>query len=130
MGQPNRRYPRFRALSASLDPKSGFGIFGVRTSLELTNMAEREKFWSGWRERLSALRNVPPVLRIVWESGPVVVSLGLIFRLITSLIPIVAPYPPASPLITIGAPLIESLILGLLVLKRTRAAGRFKAVAA
>jgi hypothetical protein len=55
----------------------------------------------------------------------ILVSLG-----ITSLIPIVAPYPPASPLITIGAPLIESLILGLLVLKRTRAAGRFKAVAA
>ena len=55
----------------------------------------------------------------------ILVSLG-----ITSLIPIVAPYPPASPFITIGAPLIESLILGLLVLKRTRAAGRFKAVAA
>jgi hypothetical protein len=55
----------------------------------------------------------------------ILVSLG-----ITALIPIVAPYPPASPLITIGAPLIECLILGLLVLKRTRAAGRFKAVAA
>jgi ATP-binding cassette subfamily B protein len=53
-------------------------------------MAERETFWSGWRERLSALRNVPPVLRIVWESGPVVVSWGLIFRLTTSLIPLAA----------------------------------------
>ena len=53
-------------------------------------MAEPEKFWKSWRERLSALRNVPPVLRIVWQSGPVVVSLGLIFRLITSLLPIAA----------------------------------------
>jgi len=53
-------------------------------------MTQQETFWSGWRERLSALRNVPPVLKIVWESGPSVVSLGLFFRLITSLVPILA----------------------------------------
>jgi ATP-binding cassette, subfamily B, bacterial len=53
-------------------------------------MAERENFWGGWRERLAALRNVPPVLRIVWQSGPLVVSLGLVFRLISSLIPLAA----------------------------------------
>jgi ATP-binding cassette, subfamily B, bacterial len=53
-------------------------------------MAEPEQFWKSWRERLTALRNVPPVLRIVWQSGPVVVTLGLIFRLITSLVPIAA----------------------------------------
>jgi ATP-binding cassette subfamily B protein len=53
-------------------------------------MGQKENFWSGWGERLSALRNVPPVLKIVWDSGPLVVSLGLIFRLITSLVPIVA----------------------------------------
>jgi ATP-binding cassette subfamily B protein len=53
-------------------------------------MADAEKFWGGWSERLSALRNVPPVLRIVWQSGPVVVSLGLVFRLISSLLPLAA----------------------------------------
>lgn len=53
-------------------------------------MAEPENFWKSWRERLTALRNVPPVLRIVWESGPVVVTLGLVFRLITSVVPIAA----------------------------------------
>src|SRR6266496_1947737 len=53
-------------------------------------MARKENFWSGWHERISALRNVPPVLRIVWQSGPLVVSLGLVFRLLTSLLPIVA----------------------------------------
>jgi ATP-binding cassette subfamily B protein len=53
-------------------------------------MDEPKSFWSGWGERLSALRNVPPVLRIVWESGPIVVSLGLFFRLISSLLPIAA----------------------------------------
>jgi ATP-binding cassette subfamily B protein len=53
-------------------------------------MAKGEDFWGGWRERLVALRNVPPVLRIVWESGPLVVSLGLVFRLISSLLPLAA----------------------------------------
>ena len=53
-------------------------------------MADRGNLWGGWRERLAALRNVPPVLRIVWQSGPLVVSLGLVFRLISSLIPLAA----------------------------------------
>ena len=53
-------------------------------------MNERETFWTGWRERLSALRNVAPVLRIVWESGPAVVASGLVVRLFTSLLPVLA----------------------------------------
>jgi len=53
-------------------------------------MADVENFRGGWRERLAALRNVPPVLKIVWESGPLVVSLGLVFRLISSLTPLAA----------------------------------------
>ena len=51
-------------------------------------MPEHENFWSGWQERLSALRHVPPVLKIVWRSGPLVVTMGLIFRLFASLLPI------------------------------------------
>jgi ATP-binding cassette subfamily B protein len=51
-------------------------------------MAEQESFWSGWQERLSALRNVPPVLKIVWDSGPLVVTLGIIFRVFSSLLPL------------------------------------------
>ncbi len=53
-------------------------------------MAETRRFWGGWRERLAALRNVPPVLRIVWQSGPLVVALGLVLRLVSSLIPLAA----------------------------------------
>ena len=53
-------------------------------------MAEAPSFWDGWGERLAALRNVPPVLRIVWRSGPLVVFLGLVFRLVTSLVPLAA----------------------------------------
>ncbi len=53
-------------------------------------MAHEQTFWSGWRERVTALRNVPPVLKIVWESGPVVVTLGLVFRLVSALMPVAA----------------------------------------
>ncbi len=48
----------------------------------------------------------------------------------TSLLPLVTPYPAAPPLISIGAPLTECVGMGLLVLHRARAAGRFKPAAA
>ncbi len=52
-------------------------------------MAQAEgTFTSGWQERLSALKNLPPVLNIVWRSGRAVVTAGLILRLFTSLQPI------------------------------------------
>ena len=51
-------------------------------------MAEQESFWKRWRERLTALRNVPPVLKIVWESGPAVVTFGLISRIFAALLPL------------------------------------------
>ena len=41
-----------------------------------------------WQERLSALRNLPPVLKIVWDSGPVVVAMGFVFRLFAALLPV------------------------------------------
>ncbi len=41
-------------------------------------MAEHQSFWSSWQERLTALRNTPPVLKIVWQSGPGVVIFGLV----------------------------------------------------
>jgi ATP-binding cassette subfamily B protein len=52
-------------------------------------MTERQNFWGGWQERISALRNVPAVLKIVWDSGPSVVIFGLISRLLSSLMPVV-----------------------------------------
>ncbi len=51
-------------------------------------MAERKTFLTGWHERISALRNVPAVLKIVWDSGPPVVIFGLISRVFSSLLPV------------------------------------------
>ncbi len=44
--------------------------------------------WKAWRERFAALKNVPPVLAIVWASGPLVVSTGVLLRLLTALLPL------------------------------------------
>jgi ATP-binding cassette subfamily B protein len=48
----------------------------------------QKNFGSAWQERLSALRNLPPVLKIVWQSGPGVVVTGTVFRVLASLQPI------------------------------------------
>src|SRR5271154_2779061 len=42
---------------------------------------------SPWRDRLRALRNMPPVLRILWESGRAVVSWGIGLRVIVAVLP-------------------------------------------
>ena len=42
---------------------------------------------SPWRERLNALKNVPPVLRILWDSGPAVVAWGLSLRALVATLP-------------------------------------------
>jgi ATP-binding cassette subfamily B protein len=51
-------------------------------------MAKHETFRGSWQERLAALRNVPPVLKIVWQSGPSVVTFGLVSRVFASLFPL------------------------------------------
>src|ERR1700719_2587841 len=51
-------------------------------------MAEQRGFWSSWQERLAALRNTPPVLKIVLQSGPGVVLFGLVARLFAALLPL------------------------------------------
>lgn len=40
------------------------------------------------RQRAAALRNLPPVLHLVWEAAPAVVSAGLALRLASALIPV------------------------------------------
>jgi ATP-binding cassette, subfamily B, bacterial len=51
-------------------------------------MSDRQTFLSSWRERLSALRNVPPVLKIVWQSGRGVVLFGILARVLAAVLPL------------------------------------------
>ena len=52
----------------------------------------QKSFTSAWQERMSAMRNLPPVLKFVWDSGPVVVALGFAFRLLAALQPVALLY--------------------------------------
>lgn len=45
-------------------------------------------FKSAWRSRLEALRNLPPVLRIVWECGPAVVVWSILLRVVVAVAPV------------------------------------------
>ncbi len=41
-----------------------------------------------WRERLQALRNVPPLLRMVWATSPALSLATLVLRFIAALFPL------------------------------------------
>jgi ATP-binding cassette subfamily B protein len=41
-----------------------------------------------WRQRAAALRNLPPVLHLIWEAAPKVVAGGLMLRVASALVPI------------------------------------------
>jgi ATP-binding cassette, subfamily B, bacterial len=47
---------------------------------------------NAWADRLRALKNVPPVLTILWESGPSVVTWSIILRLIVAGLPALLGY--------------------------------------
>ncbi len=41
-----------------------------------------------WRERVAALKNIPPVLQMVWEAAPKVIISSLVFRVTAALLPL------------------------------------------
>ena len=43
---------------------------------------------ASWRDRLRALRNVPPLLKMVWETSPLLATATIALRLIISVIPV------------------------------------------
>jgi len=45
---------------------------------------------SVWSDRFNALRNIGPVLHLVWEAAPRVVAAGLALRVVSALIPLAA----------------------------------------
>jgi ATP-binding cassette, subfamily B, bacterial len=41
-----------------------------------------------WKRRLSALKNIPPVMKMIWESAPRVMGLAAALRVVAALIPV------------------------------------------
>ncbi len=62
------------------------------TSFEPEHEKPEEIPGSAWGDRLRALRNVPPVLKILWESGPSVVTWSIILRLVVAGLPALLGY--------------------------------------
>ncbi len=53
----------------------------------MTTEASPQSSRNAWRERVQALKNVPPVLGILWQSGPAVVVWGLLLRILVAALP-------------------------------------------
>ena len=51
-------------------------------------MAAISKTPPRWRERLQALKNIPPVLSMVWEAAPKVIVASMTLRIVTALLPL------------------------------------------
>lgn len=51
------------------------------------NDKQNQSTQNAWGDRIRALKNVPPVLEILWVSGPAVVTWGLILRVFVAFAP-------------------------------------------
>src|SRR2546430_6623590 len=60
----------------------------ARLSLGVRMVEESQNPTPRWRERVQALRNIPPVLRMVWEAAPKVILSSLLLRIIVALLPL------------------------------------------
>lgn len=45
-------------------------------------------FCNAWKKRLKTLRNIPPLLLMVWQSGPKIVGSNIFLRILAALIPV------------------------------------------
>ncbi len=54
----------------------------------VTGPAPEKSYGDTWRSRLNALRNIPPVMRMVWQCGPKTVIWSMILRIALALTPL------------------------------------------
>jgi ATP-binding cassette subfamily B protein len=70
-----------------------------------------------WRDRIAALRNIPPLLRMVWETSPGLAAGGLALRLINSVLPIASLWVGKLIIDVITGPGDKSRVWGLLAIE-------------
>ena len=58
----------------------------VSTAAEKLN--REESSGQAWSDRVRALRNIPPVLQFVWQSGPSVVFWNITLRIVVAFLPV------------------------------------------
>lgn len=70
-------------MSQRADVPTVMSANGIQSIVEHTH-----RFWHGWGARTRALRNIPELLRLAWESGPAVVSACFGGRAVGALLPV------------------------------------------
>lgn len=60
----------------------------MRLRTQVTEKTQEKSYGDTWRSRMNALRNVPPVLKMVWECGPKTVVWSLVLRIASALMPV------------------------------------------
>ena len=56
--------------------------------IDVQKSSNADAFKNAWRSRLVALRNLPPVMKIVWECGPAVVVWSILLRIAVAVMPV------------------------------------------
>ena len=64
------------------------GTFKTDGELRTPQDERHEAQGSAWGDRVRALKNVPPVLHFVWESGPAVVFWNIAIRIVVAFLPV------------------------------------------
>jgi ATP-binding cassette subfamily B protein len=54
----------------------------------VTESTSHKSYGDTWRSRLYALRNIPPVMRMVWECGPKTVVWSAVLRILLAMLPV------------------------------------------
>lgn len=79
----------FSALPRTSNPLNG----GIRPGKRLdyrsaVSIAAASNKLRSWRERMKALKNLPPVFQLIWSAGPGLVISGIALRLASAVIPV------------------------------------------
>jgi ATP-binding cassette, subfamily B, bacterial len=56
--------------------------------MQTTQETAAHQGWQAWSERLQALKNIPPLIGLMWKAGPGTVVLGTTARVIAGVVPI------------------------------------------
>ena len=56
--------------------------------MSMVQVGKHEEPHSNWREHIKAVRNVPPLFKMVWKAAPGIVASSIFLRLLAALVPL------------------------------------------
>ena len=86
------RVPLSRGMEAASTDNSAGPLIDQIPAASAATVSSSVELTPKWRERVAALKNMPPVFRMVWEAAPSVIVASLICRVLVALIPLAALY--------------------------------------